>query len=75
MKKRDEELERNQEMTSPAVFVESYNRTIPLHFPRVSIGVLKQFQSAHPTLFKGEGEWSIEKHRKRLMDWLVSHRE
>ena len=75
MKKRDLELERNQTMTTPLVFKESYNQTIPLHFRRVSMEILKQFQLAHPALFKGSNEWSIEKHRKRLMDWLASRRD
>ena len=75
MRRKNEELERNQLMTSVAVFMESYNQTIPLGFPRVSIKALKEFQVAHPMLFKKSDEWSIERHRKRLMDWLISHRE
>jgi len=75
MKKRDIVLEFNQAMTTPAIFIEAYNKTIPTHYPKASIGILKQFQQAHPALFKRADAWSIEKHRKRLMDWLSSRQE
>ena len=57
------------------LFLESYNQTIPEHFPHASIKSLKQFQITHPILFKEGGAWSLDKHRKRLMDWLVSYRD
>jgi len=75
MKKKNPEFERNQVMTTPAVFMESYNQTAPLNFRRVSIEILKQFRVAHPALFTRGNEWSIGKHRKRLMDWLASRRD
>ena len=63
----------NRVATSLAVFMESYNQSVPLGFPRPSIQVLKAFQVLHPALFKNTDEWSIDKHRKRIMDWLPSH--
>lgn len=74
MKRRDEELERNQAMTSIVVFMDSYNRTIPSNFPKASLELLEQFQQVSPALFRQSRKWSIEKHRKRFMDWLVSRR-
>ncbi|MEK7650207.1 MAG: hypothetical protein AAB367_04610 [Patescibacteria group bacterium] len=73
-KRRDLVLEHNQEMTTLGSFLESYNTSIPTGFPKVSLENLKDFQRLHPMLFKNKDEWSIEKHRKRLMDWLPSHR-
>jgi hypothetical protein len=73
MRQRNRELELNQAITSLADFLESYNQSIPAGFPRASVKVLKQFQEAYPILFKRGDEWSIDRHRKRLLDWLLSH--
>ena len=67
-------LKVNEAKTSLADFMESYNKSIPGGFPRPSPKLLKTFQELHPMLFKHGDEWSIDKHRKRLMDWLVSYR-
>ena len=68
--KRNRDLEINQVGTTMSVFMETYNKSIPASFPAVSVPVLKKFQTLHPTLFKNGDEWSIDKHRKKLMDWL-----
>jgi len=75
MKKKNDELKLNQIATPLSTFMESYNKGIPADFPRVSVKALKQFQVLHPALFKNGDEWSIDRHRKKLMDWLLSHRE
>ncbi len=69
---KNKELELNQNKTPLLVFMESYNKSIPSSFPRVSVKILKHFQVLHPVLFKHSDEWSIDKHRKRVMDWLPS---
>ncbi len=76
------ELEQNQTATSLAVFMESYNKNLPLGFPQASVKTLKKFQILHPALFPASApgatngeEWSIIKHRKKLMDWLSSYCE
>ena len=46
---------------------------IPETFPRASLSALEKFKVAHPGLFKGKGDWIIDKHRKKLMDWLASY--
>ena len=73
MKRRDVQLELNQAHTTVEVFMKAYNQTIPRGFTVVSVVMLKKFQEAYPLLFKNKEEWSIEKHRKKLMDWLPSH--
>lgn len=62
-------------ITTMPVFMESYNKSIPASFPQASVKTLKRFQVVHPTLFKQNDEWSVDKHRKKLMDWLSSYRE
>lgn len=72
MRKKDE-LKLNQIGTSLLVFMESYNKSIPVGFSRPSVKILKMFQALHPGLFKRGDEWSIDRHRKKLMDWLLSY--
>ena len=74
MRTRDYERERNELATPLLAFLESYNQKLPDGFPRASVAALKQFQTTYPGLFKRGDAWSIDKHRKRLMDWLAAHR-
>lgn len=71
---KDNELKLNQIRTSLLIFMESYNDSIPAGFPHASVKILKRFQVLNPLLFKHGDEWSIDKHRKRFMDWLSSYR-
>ncbi len=73
MIRKEDILKRNQIGTPLLIFMESYNKSIPVDFPHPSVKVLKVFQELHPMLFKRGDEWSIDKHRKRLMDWLPSY--
>ena len=75
MRRKNDTYELNKIATSAVVFMESYNKSVPSGFPRVSAKALKEFQSVHPMLFKHGDEWSIDRHRKRLMDWLTSHQD
>ncbi len=69
------EQEINQVVVSTAGFLESYNKVLPKGFPEASIKNLEQFYRAHPLLFKDGHKWSIDRHRKRVMDWLSSYHE
>lgn len=75
MKWKNPELERNIAYTSITVFIEAYNQKIPVGFPQATDQALKRFQKSFPTLFKHGNQWSIGKHRKRLMDWLSSNQQ
>lgn len=75
MKRVDKERELNEARTSLANFAEAYNRMLAPGFPHASPKALAQFQSAYPLLFKDENSWSIDKHRKRFMDWYASHHD
>ena len=72
MKPINRELEANQAYVSLAGFSERYNKLIPAWLPQATESKLNEFRSIYPLLFKEDG-WSIEKHRKRFMDWLVTH--
>ena len=56
-------------------FIQYYNKNIPDGFPHVSAKTLEAFRLTHPSLFSKDNKWTIDKHRKKLMDWLVSHHE
>ncbi len=75
MKRNKEELELNQKQVPLSAFLESYNQNIPAAFPSASVAALKKFQLMHPTLFRNGDMWSVAQHRKKLIDWLFSHRD
>ena len=74
MKRNKEEVEASEMRVPLSIFVESYNQNIPVGFPRASVAILKNFQTAHPALFKHGDMWSVAQHRKRLIDWLSVQR-
>jgi len=75
MRRDKERLEITQTQTTLLIFLELYNKSIPAGFPRTSAAMLKKFQDSHPALFRMNGMWSIDRHRKKVMDWLSSHPE
>ena len=70
MKRKNDPFEKNLLNTTSAIFIENYNKSIPQGFPQATGEALSKFQVAYPGLFKKADMWSIDKHRKRLMDWL-----
>ncbi|MBP9711349.1 MAG: hypothetical protein KBD50_03790 [Candidatus Pacebacteria bacterium] len=72
--RKNSEPEINFTGQSLAVFVQYYNKNIPTNYPRASVEALETFKANNTDLFKGGDEWTIDKHRKRLMDWLISRR-
>ena len=73
MKNKNNPLDINLTKTTLVTFMESYNKSIPTDFPQASVKILKHFQTLHPVLFKNTNEWSVDKHRKKVMDWLPSY--
>jgi hypothetical protein len=70
MKRYGEELKVSQIQMTLLDFLESYNKNMPKSFPLASVQLLKDFKEAHSTLFKNGDSWSLEQHRKKVMDWL-----
>jgi len=58
-----------------ADFLESYNKNMPASFPRASAKLLTKFKETHPTLFKKGDTWSLDQHRKKLMDWIPHNQQ
>lgn len=70
MSKYTEENKLNEVQTDSSLFLKVYNKTIPAGFPRASQALLQAFREAHPRLFENGDLWSLDQHRKRLIDWL-----
>lgn len=73
MKGPDLDRVRSEQKRSLSEFLTLYNAGLPAQFPRASAALLEQFKSAFPTLFKADGLWSLDQHRKKIMDWLPAH--
>ena len=69
MKERDFDKERSEQTLSIEDFKKRYNEDLPSDFPTASITFLKQFKKTYPALFKDESLWSLDRHRKKFMDW------
>lgn len=65
-----EELKISQMQISLLDFLKSYNQNIPTGFPQASVALLKKFKDMHSMLFKNGDLWSLDRHRKKLIDWL-----
>ncbi|MEK7148169.1 MAG: hypothetical protein AAB758_02625 [Patescibacteria group bacterium] len=59
---------------SAAEFMESFNKNMPEGYPHVTISILERFQQAHLSLFKSRNTWSLDQHRKRMIEWLPQNR-
>jgi len=57
-------------LISEAEFLESYNKNMPKAFPQVTAALLKKFKEEHSALFTHGELWSLDQHRKKIMDWL-----
>lgn len=70
MKKYGEELAISEKRTPLADFLKSYNKNLPAGFPKASLSLLKKFKETHPAFFKHGDLWSLDEHRKKIIDWL-----
>lgn len=62
-----------QNQISLADFLTSFNKNMPASFPQVTETLLLKFKEEHTVLFKNTDTWSLDLHRKRLIDWLPKH--
>lgn len=66
----DKEKERSERKRSVAEFIASYNKNLPARFPKATLANVRAFQKEHANLFDGKHSWSLDRHRKKFMDWL-----
>ena len=67
-----EEAAASQTQISLADFLEFYNKNIPATFGQATTELLQTFRREHPSLFKHGDMWSLDEHRKKIMDWIPS---
>lgn len=70
MAKRTPEIKIYEMQISLADFLKSYNQNMPPSFPRASTALLNQFREEHASLFKHGDMWSLDLHRKKVIEWL-----
>lgn len=70
MKIKQPEIKEYEMQISQSDFMKSYNQNMPVTYPRASVALLNRFREAHAVLFKHGDMWSLDQHRKKLMDWL-----
>lgn len=73
MKLPDLDRARCEKPLTPAQFLAAYNEKLPADFPPATAPLLKEFKKLHETLFKNSDAWSLDQHRKKVMDWLPAH--
>jgi len=73
MKTPDLDRARSEKKLTLPAFLKSYNEDLPAQFPQVSDSHLREFKKTFPTLFKEDSSWSLDQHRKKVMDWLPLH--
>jgi len=69
MKAPDLDKERSERKLSLPEFLKTYNESLPAGFPPASLPFLREFKKTYSGLFSGEDAWSLDRHRKKFMDW------
>lgn len=72
MKAPDLDRERSERKLPLSVFLSIYNEGLPKGFPRASRAFLEKYKKSYPFQFEN-GQWSLDLHRKKFMDWLSIH--
>lgn len=71
MKGPDMDKEYSEKPRTLPEFLKLYNKTLPASFPPASAALLQEFRQNHVNFFKSDS-WSLDLHRKKVMDWLRS---
>lgn len=50
-------------------FIEDYNKLFNVPANKANESICQRYRVEHPNEFK-TSDWSIDKHRKRFMDWM-----
>ena len=75
MRTPDHDRERSEKKRTLSDFAVLYNENLPDSFPRVSEELLKEFKSGHSGLFAAGKGWTLDQHRRKVMDWLRTRKE
>jgi hypothetical protein len=70
MRTPDLDRARSEEMHSLPEFLKLYNQGLPEGFMSASSALLEEYKETHGGFSKGKNSWSLDLHRKKVMDWL-----
>ncbi|MBC7836634.1 hypothetical protein H7X87_02540 [Acetobacteraceae bacterium] len=70
MKTLSKKLDEAEKQISSFDFMESYNKNIPAGFPHATEALLKKFKEENPVFFTHGDLWSLDEHRKKMVDWF-----
>lgn len=74
MRSPDLDRARSEQELTFSQFVAAYNKDLPASFLKITTPLLREFQKSHTSLFKTANVWSLDQHRKKVMDWLIAKR-
>ncbi|HET9641286.1 MAG TPA: hypothetical protein VFP46_00345 [Candidatus Paceibacterota bacterium] len=72
MKEIDVDRLRSEKKRSATEFLSLYNQGLPAGFPHATDALLTEYRRQYAGQF-ADGQWSLDMHRKRLMDWLPGY--
>ncbi len=72
MRPPDLDRARSEKHLAVGEFLKIYNDEIPASFPKATLPLLQEFRKNNEALFKRDSAWSLDLHRKKVMDWLPS---
>jgi hypothetical protein len=70
MRTPDLDRERSEQMRTLPEFLKLYNKDLPEGFARASATLLEEYKETHGGFSKAVSAWSLDQHRKKVMDWL-----
>jgi hypothetical protein len=70
MKLPDVDRIRSEQNHTLLEFMALYNENLPETFPRATRASLEEYRDTHLDAFKSGDDWSLNIHRKKIMDWL-----
>lgn len=70
MKKVSSRIVPDERPLTDAEFMASFNANMPEGYPHVTPAILERFKESHPALFKKKNVWTLDLHRKRMIEWL-----
>jgi len=70
VKKNTTDLKLNEIQLTLSEFLQSFNQNMSAGFPKVSEAQLLKFKSENESFFRKGDTWSLDQHRKKVIDWL-----
>jgi hypothetical protein len=70
LKKVEKKPDESLTLITSQEFLASFNKNMPEGFKHASLQLLEKYKHENPSLFKHGDLWSLDEHRKKVMDWF-----